>query len=259
MSMEIVVSVLMVLMMVYILTGTVRMLRQTRSLLPVVLFGFGIACELLSSLYWIAYDLMRPDTRMPIAANEIAEWAAFLLLASSLRHDIPSDRKKAVKEMAAAAVFTAANAALWIGWSGEWVEDILTGAALGYFICVLVSCLKHTKVFSKKEWVIIAILSFVLAASQAVTFFVSEPIRKSLDMFCYVLIFAGIAFFFIKTALSFRSGSAKEMICLSNASLAWCAISMYMSSGWFYIAAFIGSAVSFMSIFLAHKREVKTA
>ena len=54
-----------------------------RSIAP-VFFTFGLASYLISNVYWVAYDLLRPETRMPFAANEFGEIGLFLLLASTL-------------------------------------------------------------------------------------------------------------------------------------------------------------------------------
>ena len=60
-------------------------LRLGRNKLSIVFFTLAIASILLSDLYWLAYDILRPETRMPFAANEISEWALFLLLGATIK------------------------------------------------------------------------------------------------------------------------------------------------------------------------------
>ena len=116
-----------ILLLVFL--GTLRLLASEKRDARTVLFAFAVASVLLSNLYWLAYDILRPGTRMPFAANEIGEWALFLLLGAAVRTQ--PEAPSAKREVFCAALFTAANVALWIAWSGEWIQDILTGAAFG--------------------------------------------------------------------------------------------------------------------------------
>ena len=72
-----------ILLLVFL--GTFRLLELEKRDARTVLFAFAVASVLLSNLYWLAYDILRPGTRMPFAANEIGEWALFLLLGAAVR------------------------------------------------------------------------------------------------------------------------------------------------------------------------------
>ena len=179
--------------------GAVRLVGVDRRTTRVVFFAFAMACALLSNLYWLAYDILRPETRMPFAANEIGEWALFLLMGASLGAD-PVPGALHIEAVCAAlfsaasaalwALFMVCNTALWIAWSGEWVQDILTGAAYGYFICRLLVRIRREGVFSGWEWVVLAAVCPVLIAAQAAIFFVPLALKRPLDLFCYALLFA---------------------------------------------------------------------
>ena len=118
MNMEVVFNLIQTAVLLLVFLGTLRLLGSGMREVRTVLFAFAVASVLLSNLYWLAYDILRPGTRMPFAANEIGEWALFLLLGAAL--NTQSERMNAKREMLFAALFTAANAALWIAWSGEW-------------------------------------------------------------------------------------------------------------------------------------------
>ena len=149
-----------ILLLVFL--GTIRLLELEKREARTVLFAFAVASVLLSNLYWLAYDILRPGTRMPFAANEIGEWALFLLLGAAVRTQ--PEVHSAKREVFCAALFTAANVALWIAWSGEWIQDILTGAAFGYFLCMLAAQLRQEEAFPVWEWRLLGVACPVCGA-----------------------------------------------------------------------------------------------
>ena len=255
MNMEIIFNLIQTAVLVLVLIGTLRLLGREEREARIVLFGFAIASVLLSNLYWLAYDILRPGTRMPFAANEIGEWALFLLLGAALH--TRSDFSSARRETFFAALFTAANAALWIAWSGEWIQDILTGAAFGYFLCSLAARIKREELFPKWEWRFLGISCLVLIAAQTAIFYVPEPVKRPLDLFCYCLLFAVAA---VRLICAFRSlgnsGRPSSAVPETFAAYAWTMITMYMGSGWFYNAALLLVTLCFPMMLLALKKEV---
>ena len=255
MNMEVVFNLFFTAMLLLVFLGTLRLLGSGKREARMVLFAFAVASVLLSNLYWLAYDILRPGTRMPFAANEIGEWALFLLLGAAL--NTQSERLAPKREMLFAALFTIANAALWIAWSGEWVDDILTGAAFGYFLCSLAAQIKLAEVFPAWEWRLLGVACPVLLAAQTAIFFVPEPMKQPLDLFCYCLLFAVMAVLLIRGLRSLRSGEgASPAVLDAFAAYAWTTITQYMSSGWFYITALMLAALCFPLMLLALKKEV---
>ena len=120
-----------ILVMLFVLIFAVRRIVFGERKMKLVYFAFGMTSFLLSDLYWLVYGVVRPGTRMPFAANEIAEWAMFLMFAASLDAAVPKPRRLPPGKMLAAAIFTLGNTLLWIGWSGEWIQDVLTGVCVG--------------------------------------------------------------------------------------------------------------------------------
>ena len=255
MNMEVVFNLFFTAMLLLVFLGTLRLLGLEKREARMVLFAFAVASVLLSNLYWLAYDILRPGTRMPFAANESGEWALFLLLGAAL--NTQSERLNAKREMLFSALFTAANAALWIAWSGEWVDDILTGAAFGYFLCSLIAQIKLAEVFPVWEWRLLGISCPVIIAAQTAIFFVPEPMKRPLDLFCYCLLFAVAAVFLIRAVRSLGNGERSSSAVLhAFAAYAWTTITQYMSSGWFYITALMLATLCFPMMLLALKKEV---
>ncbi len=233
MSAEIIFPLILAAVLLLVLIGTICMLRSGQHVLVLAFFAFAVACTLFSTLYWLAYDLIRPGTWMPFAANEICEWALFLLLASSLRAAFPQgiSLKKA---WLPAVLFAAVNTALWIAWSGEWVQDILTGLSIGWFLCVLIACLLASGVLSRAEWIGLGAGTILLIAAQLMTFIVPAS-AQVFDMIGSVILFAIDAWIIVNMILSIKKAdSTKRSLCLSFAALAWSEIAMYMSGGWVY-------------------------
>ena len=257
MNPEILLTLLQAVMLIVVLLGAIRSAGAEKKSLPIVLFAFAVASVLLSDLYWLTYDILRPGTQMPFAANVIGEWAMFLLLGAVLTSTKPICFQSAKKELLCAAFFAAASAALWIAWSGKWVDDILTGLSYGYFLCALVSRAREEDAFPASLWRFLCAACAVLLLAQAMTFFVPEPFGKALNLFCYALLFAGAAGFLVMAGLSFRNeGEPARCVCRVFAAFAWVVTVMYMSSGGFYIAAMVLSTLCFPLMLLALKKEV---
>ena len=244
-----------ILVMLFVLIFAVRRIVFGERKMKLVYFAFGMTSFLLSDLYWLVYGVVRPGTRMPFAANEIAEWAMFLMFAASLDAAVPKPRRLPPGKMLAAAIFTLGNTLLWIGWSGEWVQDVLTGVCVGYLLCMIVACLAQTGTLRKAEWILWGLLCAILLAAQAGTFYGPEELRQPLDTFCYILLFVCLAVLFLR-ALALRKTAFPEKSCsLSFAVFAWTILTMYMSAGMWYNFALAADALSFPMMYTALGRE----
>lgn len=257
MNVEAILDLIRAIVLILILLGTFRFIGLEKFTARVIFFTLGVACILFSDLYWLAYDLLRPETRMPFAANEIGEWALFLLLGTSLCFGKPLRFREAKWEMLCAVLFSAANAALWIAWSGEWVQDILTGLAFAYFLCALVSQIKTEKQFSVSRLRMLGILCVLLIAGQTATFLVPEAARKPLDLLCYGFLFAVALCLLARAARAIiKNDDPARDVCDTFIAFAWIVVTMYMSEGGFYAAAYALSAICFPLMFLTLKKEV---
>lgn len=226
-----------------------------RSIAP-VFFTFGLASYLISNVYWVAYDLLRPETRMPFAANEFGEIGLFLLLASTLNTVFRGRFAAARRETLCAALFAAASAALWIGWSGEWVEDILVGLCFGYFLCVCARSLKQSEALSRTEWRLLGGLTALLLLLQGGTFFLPGPWASAADHAAYGFLFFTLLYALGKTLLALRRRrDPAALTALSFSCFAWTESTLYMSAGIFYVEAEVLLLVCLPLMLVALRRE----
>lgn len=240
-----------------VLFGAVRLIALKSNTLCVVFYALAVACILFSDIYWIVYDILRPETRMPFAANEIAEWAMFLLLGESLKSFSSEYVYVRRFDILFTIAFVIANIALWIGWSGEWAQDILTGASLAYFLCVLVVQIRQNKAFTALQWRIMLVACIVLIAGQTCTFLTDGDVKNAFDLSCYVLLFLIATALIGKTIASLIEGKeTRQTVCYAFASFAWAVITLYMSGGGFYVAAMAFTAICFPLMLLSLKKEV---
>ena len=256
MNAEAILNLSQTLALLVIFLWTVRLIGTQRQPVRLVFFAFAIASALLSNLYWFAYDILRPGTRMPFAANEISEWAMFLLLGAAL--DGKPGLILAKWEMLLAALFALANTALWIAWSGEWVQDILTGIAYGWFLCCLVARIKQERALPRWEWALLGVSGFVLIGAQTVLFFMPEPVKKALDLFCYILLFAIALLLIVQLILALRREASEATVLCAFLTFIWCITTQYMSAEGFYVAAMILTTVCYLLVFLSIRKEVAT-
>lgn len=265
------ITILQIVVLIYIIVRSARLIRESTNPLLPVFFTFAMASFLLSDLYWIAYDLIRPDTRMPFAANEMGECACFLLLAASLSAVLNNDRETsessgmpsgihtAFKEVIFTAFFVAMNIALWIAWTGEWLQDIIAGAALGYLLCTVARGLKQTGAFQRKEWLMMGGACTLLVVMQVLTFFTHDGLYTVLDTLCYVLMFTVEAYFIIRCiSLLRRPQKPAAEFCLALSALGWSLVTMYMSSGVFYYIGLLVNIILLPILLLSFMREVRS-
>ena len=227
-----------------------------KEFIPATLFLFAMVSLLFVSIYWFTYSLMRPGTRLPFAVNEIGEMAIFLLLSAMLETVFRDRKKPAKKEVAFTAVFVAASVALWIAWTGEWIQDILGGAAFGYFFCVCVRALKQTDALRRVEWLMLGGLLTANIAGETALFFLSGVTKKTVDLICYGIMFSVILFLLAKNILrAARGADARGNLALSCAAYIFSLSTMYMSEGWFYNAATVCNLITLPIMLIAVKRE----
>ena len=243
---RIVLVLFQILILGYIIIVTGRRARSMRSSIVMVLFIYGIVCFLLCGFYWLVHVSLREEARIPFGVNEIGEIGVHLLFASML-NALMKDAgrpKGSLPKIIAAAIYSAVMVALWIGWTGEWVKDILAGIGFGYLICTGIGSLDRAGAFSKLEWIILGIMSYVLIALQGLIFILPATTGGIVDIACYCLMFAGIAWLAIRTINAFifarrqkdRKSSVNSLVILMICFI-WISNTMYMSSEPMYFIA----------------------
>ena len=243
-----------------LLIYSVQLIRLRKSSLTAVFFTFCLTSLLLSELYWMIYYFMRPDTRMPFAANEIGEAAYLLLGTAVLVSAVPTWSGAARMQAAGALLFAACNTALWIAWSGEWPDDIFIGAAFAYFLYHVACGCKEKDVLTAGEWLFVGIGCVVLILGQVSVFLVPAEIKQTVDTCCYLIMTGILIFWAGKNALALQKrAESKACLCLSCALLGWSITSMYMSEGAWYNLFLITEIVSMILIYMAVRRVVTEA
>lgn len=231
--------------------------KAERPSIRLIFFSLAVVSIMFSDFYWFAYDVMYSEVRMPFAANEIAEGASFLLLGSSLNSGKSLHITAKKEELISAALFAAANTALWIGWSGEWMQDILTGAVFTYFLCALFGQFREEGTFSKSKQIMLGVLSLILLTVQGATFISPEPLRRLLDMLCYALLFLVALVMLFRILSSLGKNGHKMSVSYTFAYFAWVITTMYMSEGVFHTAALALTVTAFPLMFVSLKKEEK--
>ena len=92
---DVITSIIQSIILVVIIAKTVKLTIDSKSSLLPFFFALAMSGNLLSNFYWIAYDFLKPDTRMPMACNEIAENATILLLCAGLVTILKANRRGA--------------------------------------------------------------------------------------------------------------------------------------------------------------------
>ena len=238
-----------------LIAWTTQTLIRDRFSEPIAFTAFALACLLLSDLYWIAWALLEPEARLPFAVNEIGECAMFLLLAAALHTQLADRPRFAGALTLLPALFAACNAGLWIAWSGEWVQDIVTGLALGWYLVVAVQLMGQDHALSGKAWIGLGALSALLVLLQALTFFTPQAAAATLDALCYGLMAISILWFLLRCVRAVR-GRERAALSLAYGGYGWGLVCLYMSSGVPYTLILLSLTAMLPLMVVSMKRRV---
>ena len=256
-TMEELIDILDVLLTASIVVRLVPVLRRTHPPLTGSFFFFAMVSLMLTNAYWLAHSLMRPDMRMPLAANTIGECAAFLLLSAAMNALSRSSWLSAKPQVACTVLFSAASVVLWLIWSGEWLQDLLGGVVFGYLMCVCAREIRHTGSFSKKEWIALGITCAAFIGVFSMTTIEHETPEALIG---YILMFGWMVYFLYRAfACIRRKEKAGKQVVLSVSSYAFCMSGVYMSTGWWYIAAEVLCQLTLPMMLYAFRKEAEQA
>ena len=259
-NLEIVMDILAVTLSAFTVVRMAPLLRVREQQMTSGSFLFAMVSLMLSYAYWLAYSLIRPDMRMPLAANMIGECAVFLLLSVTLESVFRVDRVPARSQIACALLFASSSVTLWIAWTGEWIQDIVGGIAYSYFLCVCVRALVQADALAKIEWIGLGIACALIIAIWTVWFYVPEDLLGMTNCFGYAVIYAVTAYLLFKTFHAVRRNTAPDrQLALAVFSHAWCMGAMYMTSGYYYNAAMFLCLLTLPLMLAAVSGEVKRA
>ncbi len=217
-----------ILLLLGLLIICFRYARRSEDNLYLIFTALFFAVMLLSDLYYVTHRYLREGMRVPFAANDIADFGGYLLLSSALSAAVGAPRKKLPGVTAGALAFAAANIALWIGWSGEWVRDIFGGLPYAWFILVCFRSLYQTEALRRRERIALWAVCVLLAAVQTVSFF---RLKALMDTIATVLLSVTEAWLLVRIFLSLRRGGRPEAaLSLGFTGYMWVTTSMYMSA-----------------------------
>ena len=174
----------------------VKLLKSKNGYLP-AFFTFSMISYLLSGLYWVA-----EIDRMPFAVDEIADSAAILLLSTGLVADKKVDRTARAGELIFTVMFSLSNVALWICWSGEWLQDIIFGIPYSYFLWLIIRGIADTKPLTSKTVTTLRINSVTIVFLSFLIIILPGSISSVLDVICYILMFGMLIWLLIKSIQS---------------------------------------------------------
>ena len=254
----ILVSVMIIMLATLIPLG-IGLIRTSKGSITAVFLVFYYAIMLFVLLFWLIYDIMLPDARMPFAANEIGEFTMFFMQAAII-NSLFESRPESKLMLAGSVFFTAINVVLWWSWSGEWIQDIITGVAFAWVMYSIARALWGTRTLLKHGWVTISVIALMCVLCQALTFFVGETAGAVLETVGYVFVAVGILFFafhIYRTAVKERA--SRGFLILVAGLTIWIIMGEYMSAGIWY-NSFMGLRFATTPLwFLAVRRVVREA
>lgn len=253
---EVVSTGLMILTAVVLLAATVRLLVHAKKSMTAVYFAFTLVSILLSEFYWLAYDLLRGDVRMPFAANEFAETAFFLLLASSLRTVFRERMSVRDPAILLTMLYAVGNIVLWILWNGDWIEALLTGPAYLYFTVTAMFVLRQSEAIRRSERIVLGCAAFASLALMYLAHFIPQ-VSAAMDLVNYILLFGTLGALALWFVRALRTGrEPRVLLALAYCAVVWAQNSLYMSTGWWYVAMEALYAMTMSVMFFAVRREV---
>ena len=231
-------TIIQIVTLIVLVVLSSRLIGKGKLILPTFFFTFSIVSGLLNGLYWFTFDVMRPGERMPIAANEISECALFLLLSASVASLKINCEKLYLKEVIPALIILVCNAALWVVWSGEWLEDIFSCIVMGVLFSTVVRRVKQTNLLPVYGWCLFYGVGALAIVLQTITIIKGGQIGKITDISTYFLIIPMCIWFDILTLRGIIK-KRKNTFLLSIMGVMWAYLSLYMSPGYVYYAVLL--------------------
>ncbi|MBQ3898485.1 MAG: hypothetical protein II741_01450 [Lachnospiraceae bacterium] len=248
--------VIQVVLLMLVIVASVRLLKRGNDIFLAILFIFSIVSWLLSDLYWLAFDVLRSGEHMPLAANELGECAMFLLLSTAISKYKNKEERISVFAACFASVFTLANTALWIIWSGEWLQDILSGICLFGLLSTFLQICEEKKMLKAYVKVVMSVGAFFVILFQVLTTYLQNSFTRILEYISYLIMFATIVLFIVLAIVYMRRKEKAKPFLLSIAALLCGVFGIYMSPGIVYSVIFAAISVIGPLMFFTIRREV---
>ena len=253
-----IISIFSLIVTVSIIILSVKKLAETKNKVLSAFFTFAMVSYFMSEVYYFAYNFLIPDTRMPFAANEIAEASMILLLCAVLETTLGKDRKFNIPAFIFSTVFIGINIVFWILWAGEWTKNIIFGLPYIYFLYLLIKGVMKTKAASGKEIIIAVVLITIILIGEAIATATYDTVGPIFEICCFPFMYILWILIFIKTIATLRKEDKNqgEAIYLSFTLHIWTMLSMFMSGGIFFNIANILYICVLPLMYLAFKKEL---
>ena len=242
----VILTIIQVAVLLAVILPTARTMMRGKVTLISVFFCFAMGCFLLSNLYWVAYDCLRPDTRMPFAVNEFAECAMILFLSAGLEKVLVDERNIAW-EIIFSFLFIGANIALWILWSGEWIQDILFGIPYIYYLWLLIRGIRSRNILPKADRICIGAINILIIACEFAVLFADCP-ENAMDIVIAVLTFGSLIWLLIRSVIH-------NDVFITFAFYFFSILAMYSFGDPLYNVAMIANTVAIPLMYRSIKKE----
>ena len=167
-------------------------------------------------------------------------------------------RVEAKWETLFAGVFIAASTVLWISRSGEWVRNLMAGAAFGYFFCRLIYSAKQSDSMNSLEWFATSATGILVLIGHLIHFFANDSAKIGLEVLGVILLIICILYYVTRAVFSlYGRDSSEECFVLSAFSFAVSTVAVYMSTGIYYYVALGLSTLMLPLMFFAIRKEVQ--
>ena len=240
-----------------IIISSASLMKNGRNGMFPAFYTFAMISMLLSDLYCLIFCILRPEERMPFAVDEIAECAMLLLLSAGI--EALSGKRK--KWMPGAFLFTilymTATVALWIAWSGEWVQSVLFGIPYVYLAYLLIRGLEYVRAWDTDvEKILAMITAVVILLMQAALLLIEKGMAWDvLNEGSYAIMYVFTAWLFWKNYRSLRDKSYGErMLYLAMTLFLWSILLTYMSDEFYYEISLALNVLSIPIVWIAVKR-----
>jgi len=247
-----IVQMLGVLVCIYM---NVRGLRKHPKSLLTLFFALSLMCLLLSDLYWMVHMWMGRGVYAAFSVVDVGTYGFYLLMAAAVGAVFPEKIREDRLAMAVAAVFAAANAALWILWSGYVFTNILGGVCFVFLLCSEAHGLKCSGALSRWEWAVLAAAGCAVIAVNTALLRLSGGGYYAMNLVNTAVLFAVLAFFYIRTIQALRRKDADKALALAFSGMTWNFIAIYLSEEPYYTIVDFFILFSIVLVFIGVRRK----
>ena len=255
---EISILFLQIVVLIYVIYESAKMMKIENNGPFPAFFTFAMIGLLLSNMYGVIFNILRPGKRMPFAVDEIAECASILLISAGLEVIIKKYKKINIGALVFSFLFIACNIALWIVWSGEWVQDIIFGLPYIYFMYLLIIGLKNSDAVSRLEMYLAAVLSFIILIFYTINVFMTGTTKIVIDLVCVFLEFIIVGWLFAKCFFAMKHSGDEEKYLFLSITLSLCSVLIgYTNEGMIYNVTLLINTFTYILMLSAVKKNDK--